>query len=164
MGWPLWDGSASGTGTVTGTIQERSSISATSAFTTSLGATTTSTISLLFDPLYNEDSSLALIAGNYVDWWEYYDGVLNITSNGVLFLQDPYTGCVVNGRVAIINASYNVYDVQFSYSSCRLDAELNGVTLRGLAFYHSESGFIYAFVNGTVGGLPYADALLWEPV
>jgi len=162
VGWPLWDGSASGTGTVTGTIQERSSISATSAFTTSRGATTTSTISLEFEPSYNDDSSLALIAGNYVDWFFYYEGVLNITSNGVLFLQDPYTGCVINGRVAIINASYNVYDAQFSYSSCRLDAELNGVTLRGLASY--EDGSIIAFVNGTVRGLPYADVLIWDRV
>jgi hypothetical protein len=162
LGIPLWDGSVRGTGTLTGTIQARASLTASSTFTTSNGGRTTATMSLLYDALYNDDSSLATIAGNYFDLLGIYGGVLNIASNGDLFLQDPNSGCVLNGRVAVINAAYNAYDVQFSYSSCTgFDSVLNGVTFTGLAAYERTSAQVIALMQGTVAGAPYPDAFVF---
>jgi|APFre7841882724_1041349.scaffolds.fasta_scaffold10164_2 PKD repeat protein len=161
FGTTFSDGSARGTGSVSGAIQARSSISANSSFTSAGGTTATSTISLLYDPLYDNDSSLAMIAGNYADLIGIYDGVLNIASNGTLFHQDPTSGCVINGRIAIINAAYNAYDVQFTYSSCTgPEAIFNGVTFSGLVAY-DPSGAILALVHGTVGGIPYPNVFIF---
>ena len=154
---PLWDGSSSGTGSLEGTIQARASIAASSTFTTALGARTTATISVSYAVLYDDDSSLALIAGNYADFVGIYSGVLNISSNGDLFLQDPDSGCVMNGRFAIINPAFNAYDVQLSYASCTgTYADFNGVTFSGLAVYDKDWEELYLFTHGTVGGAPYA--------
>jgi hypothetical protein len=126
------DGSQSATGTLTGTIAERSTISLTAAGRTSLGTTLpTITSTGTFDSLYNLDSSLAAIAGN----WTGVEGiVVNINSNGVIFSQDPVSGCVVNGQISIIDANYNAYAVSALYSSCVGSAAvLNGRTATGLA-------------------------------
>lgn len=165
LGTPLWDGSASGTGSVTGTIAARVSVSATSVFVTSRGGQTTSRIALDYDASYDDDSSLALISGNYVDSLGLYAGVLNISSSGDLFLQDPATGCVVNGRISIINSAYNAYNIQFSYSNCTgFDSVLNGVTFTGLAAYDATSQYAIAFVQGTVAGTPMPNAFVFERV
>lgn len=156
-GLPLWDGSSGGTGFLDGTIQARASIAASSTFTTALGARTTGTISVAYAVLYDDDSSLALIAGNYEDFVGIYSGVLNVSSNGDLFLQDPDSGCVMNGRVAIINPAFNAYDVQLSYASCTGPfAGFNGVTFSGLAVYDKDWDELYLFTHGAVGGAPYA--------
>lgn len=126
------DGSQTASGTLTGTIAERSSFSITATGRTSLGTqlptvTTTGT----FGSLYNLDSSLAAISGNWIG----DDGnVMNINANGVIFVQDPVSGCVVNGQVSIIDANYNAYAVRGTYSNCTGSAAvLNGRTGTGLA-------------------------------
>jgi hypothetical protein len=165
LGTTLWDGSASGSGSVTGTIAARTSVSGSSVFTTSLGGRATSTIALSYEVGYEDDSSLQLISGNYVDLFGFYAGVLSISSNGTLFLQDPISGCVVNGRVSIINPAYNAYNISFSYSNCTgLDSALNGVTFIGLAAYDAAGDQAIAFVQGSVGGTPTPNVFVFERV
>jgi hypothetical protein len=165
LGTPLWDGSASGTGTVSGTIWERSTIVGTQDFTTTAGGRTVSSLALTYQSMYDDNSSLATIAGNYADALGLSGGVLNIASNGTLFLQDPASGCVINGQVSIINAAYNAYGIRFSYSSCTgLDSALNGVTFTGLAGYDAGAGQAIALVQGSVGGIPFANAFVFERV
>lgn len=126
------DGSQSASGTLTGTIAERSSFSITATGRTSLGMQLPSTTTTgTFDSLYNIDSSLTAISGNWIG----IDGtVISINSDGVIFAQDPVSGCVVNGKVSIIDANYNAYAVSASYSNCAGAAGfLNGRTATGLA-------------------------------
>jgi hypothetical protein len=165
LGWKFLDGSAVGTGSISGTIQARKSISANSTFTTASGTTTTGTVSLNYMPSYDDDSSLALIAGNYVDTYWYMGGVFNIASNGDLFFQDPGIGysCVINGTVAIINPAYNAYDIQYSYSNCTGElAFLNGVTYRGLATYDSGPQQFIVMANGLWAGDPSGQVFVLE--
>ncbi len=125
------DGSLSGTGTITGTIVERSSLSLQTSFKTAAGNSSSGTMNLTFNPLYNLDSSLATIAGN----WRDPDtlAVINVNSNGVVFAQDNVSGCVVNGQIGIINSNYNAYTVSYTYSSCRgFYSSLNATTATGL--------------------------------
>jgi hypothetical protein len=165
FGVPLWDGSASGTGSITGTISPRRSISATSVFTTILGSGSTGRISLAYDASYDDDSSLQSIAGNYVDALGLFAGVLNVASNGTVFLQDPSTGCVVNGQVSIIDPAYNAYRIDLAYSSCTgVNATLNGATFTGLAAYDAASAEAVAFVQGTVAGTPTPNVFIFDRV
>ena len=130
LGVTLADGSTSATCSATGTIQERQSLAVTTNCTTSLGGTFSNSASLTYDPLYDRDSSLSVIAGNYDDGGL----VINIAANGVIFEQDPFTGCVINGQVSIINSQFNVYDVSITYSNCVRNFDvLNGETFTGLA-------------------------------
>lgn len=165
MGLPLWDGSDGGSGSASGTIHARASISANSTFTTALGSRTTAAIALNYYSLYDTGSSLALIAGNYADALGLYAGVLNITSNGVVFMENPDTGCDINGQVSIIDPSYNAYGIEFSYANCTgANAVFNGATFQGLATYDPGIREVIAFVHGTVSGSPYADVFIFDGV
>ena len=125
------DGSTSATGTISGTVSQRSSMSLTVTETTSAGAALGSdTESWAFSSIYDETSSLATVAGNYTDGSD----TLSIDSNGVVFEQDPTTGCVINGQVGVLDAQYNAYSISVTFSSCMGSAaSANGLTMTGLA-------------------------------
>jgi hypothetical protein len=95
-------------------------------------------LNLAYQASYDDNSSLARIAGTYRESHGFLTGVLSIASNGRLFLQDPASGCVLNGQVAVINPDFNAYDFQFSYANCK-DAKLNGAKFSGLATYRAST-------------------------
>jgi hypothetical protein len=133
LGFVFGDGSAHGTGTITGTVQARKSINLATNFKTDFGAVSTGTLNLTFDTLYNRASSLTTLSGNFKVSTN-ANIVVTVNSNGALFAQDPASGCVLNGTAAILNASYNAYEVQFDYATCTgASAPLNGVKFTGLA-------------------------------
>jgi len=156
----LWDGSSRGTATVSGTVQARTSMSALHTITSASGGQTTGTMSLNNVMSHGADSSLELVAGNYVVAFGEIGGVLNITNQGDMFLQDPVSGCVVNGEIAILNSNFNVYDVRMLLSNCTgSHSILNGLTFGGLAEAIFENTFTYAdgvlaLVSGYVDGTP----------
>ena len=93
-------------------------------------------MSLSYDPLYELDSDLSVVAGNYDDFGQ----VINVAANGVIFEQDANTGCVINGQVSIDESRYNAYSVSFTYMSCQGEyAVLNGATFSGLAIYDNTT-------------------------
>ncbi len=130
LGFTFVDGTTSADCTFSGTVVERQTITASVDCTTTAGLRTQVTATLAYEALYDRDSSLALVSGNYQGVQE----VLNIAADGAMFSQDAGTGCVVNGQITIINAAYNAYDVEFTYSNCLGEAAaLNGSTFAGLA-------------------------------
>jgi hypothetical protein len=132
LGYQFADGSAHGAGTVTGPLQERMSMSLTTTFKTDKGTTSNGTLDLTFDTQYNRSSSLTTISGNFKNGQN--GAVVTVGSNGSIFSQDAASGCVLNGTVSVIDASYNAYRVQFSYASCTGEsAALNAVQFSGLA-------------------------------
>jgi hypothetical protein len=125
------DGSTHGSGTLSGTLTAGQTATVTFNFTTANNSTSTETITFTFGKLYDTGSSLSAIAGNYTD--PSTGDTVSVNASGVVFSQDPMTGCVINGTVAIINASYDVYDVTYSFASCTGSAAfLNGTTATGL--------------------------------
>lgn len=125
------DGSSAATGTISGTVSQRSSISGTVTSRTLSGATLPSlSFAGTYDSTYDLDSSLATISGNWLgidDLW------VNISGNGTLFIQYPWSGCVVNGTVTVIDPAYNAYGVTATFASCTgAYAVLNGRTATGL--------------------------------
>ncbi len=156
----LWDGSPRGTVAVDGTVQARSSMSVEHVITSANGGRANGTMSLNNVMSHGVDSSLELIAGNYVVGRGEVGDVLTISSQGDMFLQDPASGCVVNGEISIMNANYNVYDVRMLFSNCTGSyATLNGVSLGGLAEAIFEDTFaradgLLALVSGYVDDTP----------
>jgi hypothetical protein len=153
FGKAFGDGSTTGTGTLTGTVQERSTLSGDSSFTTALGATVESTITLTYNELYERDSSLATIAGNYLN--PDTNAVINVNSNGVVFSQDPVTECIINGTISIIDPAFNAYRVQYEFSNCMgQSAILNGTVADGLGTLDntvSPEEVIIGVVNADAG-------------
>jgi hypothetical protein len=126
------DGSTSATEVITGSVVPRSGLTLSGTVTTAGGTVLPSqpAVTANFDSMYTTGSILGTLAGN---WTGPTGVVMSINSNGVLFAQDPASGCVVNGQVAIINSSYDAYSVTATYSNCTGPAAvLNGVTASGL--------------------------------
>jgi hypothetical protein len=125
------DGSTSATGTISGTVSQRSSMTLTVAATTSAGtALGSDTETWTFSNIYDEGSSLATLAGNYTDGSD----TLSINGSGVIFEQDPTTGCVINGQASPIDPQYNAYSLSITFSNCTGSAAAaNGQTMTGLA-------------------------------
>jgi hypothetical protein len=161
FGTAFADGSTHGTGTLMGTIAQRSSITASTQFTTDGGTGTSGSISLSFNSIYNAGSSLASISGNYTEPTS--GDIISVGTGGALSWQDAASGCVGNGMISIINATYNAYQVQFSYGNCTgAAAVLNGVQFTGLATLDNTVSPEQALVavSGQGGGLNYSLVLV----
>jgi len=159
------DGSTSGTGSLNGTIQERSTITATVAFTTARGTRSSSTISLRYNALYERDSSLATVSGNYTDAFAPGSDIVNVSSSGVLFGQSLGASCVINGAVTVINPAYNAYEIQYSYANCTgVDSVLNGATFSGIATLDNTENpeVAIAGLQGRVSGALYSVIFLYQ--
>lgn len=103
------DGSTHGRWSITGTIQERQSISATLVMTTDNGMSIQGTFDLTFDPLYDRPSSLDTVAGGYAPAG---GGFELFISHGNLQLSELI--CQFGGQIAPIDPSYNIYQVHLT--------------------------------------------------
>jgi hypothetical protein len=153
------DGSVQGTGTLTGTVQERSTITFTATFTTANNTVTNASVTLTYDHSYDADSALATVAGNYKNAVAPNVDVVNVAGDGVLFLQDPTTGCVANGTVKVIDAAWDLYSVEFTFASCVPPSDvLNGVQFTGLLTIDSTAtpNLMLVALHATKSGIPLA--------
>ncbi|HTP37947.1 MAG TPA: hypothetical protein VMI92_00085 [Steroidobacteraceae bacterium] len=105
---------------------------------------------MTFDTVYESGSSLASIAGSYTAT----DGsTLSVDSNGVVFNQTA-AGCVVNGQVNLIDASYDAYRNSCSLASCTgTTAALNGTTATGLGTLDANAStqVLYVAIHDQTG-------------
>jgi len=110
------------------------------------------TLTLNYDPIYERNSSLEMIAGLY-----HYDGndVMNISADGAIFNQAGDTGCVTSGTVVAKYSGYNAYEIEVAFDDCaRVDSRLRGRTLQGLGML-DDSVFpeeLLIIVSTTVDG------------
>ncbi len=130
LGFVFPDGTTLANCTLSGTVTERQTMTVTVDCTTTAGIQSQATATLSYDAIYDLDSSLAIIAGNF----QGITAVFNIAGDGTIFAQNAVTGCVINGQVNIINGAFNAYDVGFTYSNCLGQAAiLNGSNFSGIA-------------------------------
>jgi len=133
VGSTFADGSVYGIGTLNGTVSTASSLNGTMTFTTNGGTSSTSTWSLNFASLYNVASSVSAASGTYTD--PETGSTVSISTGGVISGQNFSNSCVLSGSLSTDNASYDLYTVAYSYTSCTgADAALNGVQFTGLAY------------------------------
>jgi hypothetical protein len=151
------DGSSSATGTIAGTVSQRSSLALTATGTTSLGgALPAEATTFTFSSLYLNPSSLATIAGNYND----VGATMTVDANGAIFEQDP-NGCVLSGQVSIIDAAYNAYGIQLTFANCTgTSAILNGVVASGLVTLDTSisPATVIGGITGNISGQLFVEA------
>ena len=124
-----------------GTVSEGSTLNLTVE-----AAGTTSTVSTMFDPIYNRGSALATVAGVY-DLIIFDDlSSFEIDATGAIFGQSS-AGCVLSGEVTPKNATFNEYDVALGVmdiGSCGVpDGMYVGLGLT-LDFFVMDDLFIFA--------------------
>ena len=113
-------------GTVSGTFTPRSSFSGTGVF----NGVPTSNFAFTYDDSYERSSSLSKISGTYSDTTGSYTETYTIGTDGALTGSDT-DGCVYNGQVSIIDASYNAYDIVLTASNCVATTTFNGLAALG---------------------------------
>ena len=130
LGSTFIDGTTLANCKITGTLIVRQTMAVTVNCTTTAGLQSQSTITLNYNSIYERDSDLSVIAGIYDD----AGLVLDVDANGVIFEQDPTTGCVTNGQVSVLDPEFNAYDVQFQFENCSGQSSvLNGASFAGMA-------------------------------
>jgi hypothetical protein len=151
------DGTTSATGTIAGTVAQRSSLALTATGTTSMGgALPAETTTFTFSSQYLNASSLATIAGNYNDGGP----TMTVDANGAVFEQDP-NGCVISGQVSVINSAYNAYGIQLTFANCTgASAGLNGVVASGLVTLDTATSpaTVVGGITGNIRGQLFVEA------
>lgn len=148
------DGSSVADCSFSGTIIERQALTMFESCLTSAGLQFEEELSLSFDPLYSQASSLERVAGLY----ETPTGnVLDIAPDGTIFAQDARSGCVTNGQVRTIVSFTNMYLYEYGIENCSgPDVIWNGTGFSGLAVLDDRmSPEVLEFaVLGEVKGTP----------
>ncbi len=110
VGYTFLDGSTVTSGTLSGTVVGRDSLEG----DWNLNTGESGTVTLNYNPIYERDSSLALVQGT---WVSAFGEVFTVDGNGGVYAQDSYA-CVYDGNIDIINAAYNAYQVVLEVSNC----------------------------------------------
>ena len=137
-----------------GSFVERQRLDVAQSCVTTQGLPISEQLVLDYDPLYERGSSLAAISADYQ---AVSGSVLSVAADGELFMQDPSTGCITNGRFRLIDSAANLYNVSLQFESCTgPDAVLNGSSFDGLAFLDDTDapGTLVIAVIGDVEGAP----------
>lgn len=153
-------GAVGGTGDFECSFAERVSIDCDFVSRSTASEDFKGTVGASYNDLYEDDSSLAVVAG---DWLDVETGaeVLSIDAAGRVFSQDATTGCVLGGTISPIDPSYNAYQMDVVLDSCT-DPDLapaNGLRLSGLAAVGddlSPKDTLLFGIHGELMGFPIA--------
>ena len=113
---------------VSGTVLERQILSVDVTCADSNGVVYDETLAMMYEgSIYERESSLDAIAGDYTLIFRPDTNYLSITDDGTIMGSYHNGGaqCLVNGTAAIIDADYTLLDISWTMSSC-IDPFLNG--------------------------------------
>lgn len=124
------DGSTLADCTFLGTVNERVTLMGIVDCTTANGQQISTTVTLDYSDVYDRDSSIAVISGN---WQDSVIDVLTIDANGAIFWQGSFSGCVTTGQANAIDLAYNTYDIELNFANCLPPVDVfNGSTFIGI--------------------------------
>jgi hypothetical protein len=154
--------------TLDGTVTTRVTMQATVVCTDTAGSSTTTDLTFRYDSRYDTDSSLALIAGNYTMPLNATGNSLNINGDGTLFgVYQNGPRCTLNGRVAIVDPSFNLYRFEVLFSGCTVLTHFEGVTMTGFATRDlpgQKAGAFHLLLTAFVAGRLEFASVVYEPV
>ena len=155
--------------TFSGTVSTRASMQLTTVCVDGAGASTTTSLSYMYDPHYDADSSLAEIAGNYTLAVNTTTNTLNINGDGTLFgMYHNGPRCTLNGTVSIIHSDFNLYRFEVHFSSCTvLASRYEGATMIGLATRNppgQKAGAFLLLLTAVIDGRLEFASVMYEPV
>jgi hypothetical protein len=151
-----------------GTVSTRVLMQASVVCTDTAGSSTTTDLTFYYDSRYDTDSSLVLIAGNYTLLPNSTGNSLNINGDGTLFgVYQNGPRCTLNGRVAIVDASFNLYRFEVLFSGCTVLTHFEGVTMTGFAtrgLPGQKAGAFHLLLTAVVAGRLEFASVVYEPV
>jgi hypothetical protein len=154
--------------TLDGTVTTRVTMQATVVCSDTAGNSTTTNLTFHYDSRYDADSSLALIAGNYTLPPNPAGNSLNINGDGTLFgVYQNGPRCTLNGRVAIVDASFNLYRFEVLFTGCTVLTHFEGVTMTGFATRDlpgQKAGAFHLLLTAVVAGRLEFASVVYEPV
>jgi hypothetical protein len=124
---------------VSGTVLERQTLSVDVICADSNGVVYDETLAMMYDnSIYERESSLDALAGNYTFPFQPDTNYLSITGDGTIMgsYHNFDAQCLVNGTAAIIDADYTLLDISWTMSSCIdlfLNTDYEGVQVSGFA-------------------------------
>jgi hypothetical protein len=162
------DGSISGSGPLTATVDQATSINGSLAFVSSSGTAYPGTYALGYADVSAVGSAMADVATSYTDASTTdpnAGATITITATvtagvtsaiaGTIASTGATTGCVMTGTIMTADQTTDVYEVAYSYSGCTGSfAALNGIAFTGLAALNDSPLQLLMAVNGPVGGAP----------
>jgi hypothetical protein len=105
------------------------------------------TLGATMNPLYNEPSSLARLAGN----WSDAGNTLTINADGT-FSELQSSGCVVSGAYTIVDATHNLYAVSLEITNC--NSSIAGIAFTGLGYLDDSDPNAWHFFEDLSGSDP----------
>jgi hypothetical protein len=154
--------------TIDGTVTTRVAMQTTVVCTDTSGSSTTTDLNFYYDSRYDSDSSLTLIAGNYTLPLNASGNSLNINGDGTLFgMYQNGPRCTLNGRVTIVDTSFNLYRFEVLFSGCTVLTHLEGVTMTGFATRDlpgQKAGAFHLLLTAVVAGRLEFASVVYEPV
>ena len=82
------------------------------------GVGDTGTFILSYDSIYERQSSLSAIKGNWVSGWTDVSEIrMNVAENGIISGR-TFSGCTIGGSISLIDSASNPYRVNMVLSSC----------------------------------------------
>lgn len=154
---------------VSGSVQERQALSVQVTCSDSGGIVYDEALTLLYDPnVYERDSSLAALAGDYTLEFQPATNSLNIAADGTIFgMIDSGARCLVTGTAEPIDTNFTLIDITWTMSSCtNLIGNLEGVEMSGFAMANpapnAAAGSYYFLLTGRTQDGVYALSVLYE--
>jgi hypothetical protein len=154
--------------TVSGTVSTRASLQLTTVCVDTAGASTTASLTFLYDTRYDADSSLAEIAGNYTLSINTATNTLNINGDGTLFgMYHNGPRCTLNGTVSIIHPDFALYRFEVLFSNCTvLASRYEGAKMTGFAMRNGlvqKPGAFLLLLTAVIDGRVEFASVLYEP-
>jgi hypothetical protein len=156
------DGSISGSGALSATVNQTTSITGSLAFVSSAATSYPGDFTLGYADVSTAGSSLAAVVGSYSDTGTNdpnTGATVTIATSGAaptsaaLSSSGATSGCVLSGTISTADSTTDVYEVAYSYSGCTgAFAPLNGLAMTGLAALNNSPAQLLIAVNGPTGG------------
>lgn len=142
-GFTWRDGSTVTNVSMSGTIRERAMFTG----SWSSGTGESGRFSFVYDPDYEKNSSLSLIAGV----WTVYDDYSNPFATFTIEPDGRFTGqnavgCTSMGQISIVDTRFNVYDIRSTISSCAIAGDYTGLGALGKVANPNDA-FLFSVSN-----------------
>jgi len=156
---------------ISGTVQERQELSIDVTCSDSGGVVYEEALRLMFDAnVYERDSSLDELAGEYTLQFQPDTNSLSIAVDGTLFgMFDNRAQCAVEGTATVIDTEYTFIEVTWTMSGCTNPiGNYEGTQMSGFALANPDPtggpGSYYFLLTGQSPDGLYSISVLYEPV
>ncbi len=156
---------------VSGSVQQRQTLSVQVTCSDSNGVVYDEALTLMYDTnVYERDSSLQSIAGDYTLPFQPDTNSLNIAADGTIFgMIDNGARCQIAGTAELIDSDYTFVDITWTLSSCTdLFGVFEGVEMSGFALANLQPNgdprrYYFLLTGSTQNGV-FSISVLYEPV